>query len=258
MKKYTCFFWLIAIATMVMAFVQGSPITLYMIGDSTMSVKSRKAYPETGWGMAFPAFFKNGVTVKDLALNGRSSKSFRKDVNEAKATTVDHWQPILDALKPGDYVMIEFGHNDEKKDKPLVGTTVDEFKANLAQYVQETRDHKAFPILLTPIVRRAFKGGVLQDTHVPYADAVRRVADSLNVPLIDMQKSTAKLVGGLGDQASIELYNYVDSGNVNYPKGKKDDTHLSPKGADEFAYLAAEGLKLLHLPLSDYVELKKR
>lgn len=254
MKKYSPITALISVIAIGLAFVPTEPVTVYMIGDSTMSVKQAKAYPETGWGMAFPKYFTGNVTIKDLALNGRSSKSFRKDVHDATGTAIDHWQPVLDALKPGDYVMIEFGHNDEKIDKSLVGTTITEFKANLVQYVTETKAHQAFPILLTPIVRRSFRNGVLQDTHGGYADAVRQVADSLKVPLIDMQKSTAKLVGDLGEKESVQLYNYVDSGNVNYPNGKKDNTHLNPNGADKIAALAADGLKKLNIPLSQYVK----
>ncbi|WP_447642978.1 MULTISPECIES: rhamnogalacturonan acetylesterase [Chitinophagaceae] len=254
MKRNLSVSALLIVIVLTMAFISSQRVTIYMIGDSTMSVKQAKAYPETGWGMMFSAYFKESVTIRDLALNGRSTKSFRHDVDEKTGTVTDHWQPILDALKPGDYVFIEFGHNDEKINKSAVGTTISEFKSNLVQYVNETKTHRAFPILLTPIVRRVFKDGVLQDTHGAYADAVRQVADSLNVPLIDLQKSSSKLVQDLGETGAIQLYNYVDSGNINYPNGKKDDTHLNPNGADKIAALAADGLKKLHIPLSQYVK----
>ena len=208
--------------------------TLYIIGDSTAANKQEKAYPETGWGMALQSFFNEDVKVDNRALNGRSTKSFRAE---------KRWEPIMENLKTGDYVLIEFGHNDEKVDKPTVGVSLADFKTNLVNYVNETRSKKAIPVLLTPISRRSFKNGVLTDTHGGYPDVTRKVADSLKVPLIDMLAKTEKLLSTLGDEGSIKLFLHVDSGNVNYPKGKKDDTHLSPVGAKEIAGLVAEGIK---------------
>jgi len=219
--------------------------TLYIIGDSTAANKSEKAYPETGWGMVLQAFFKDDVKVDNRALNGRSTKSFRAE---------NRWQPILDQLKAGDYVFIEFGHNDEKVDKPTVGVTLDDFKINLVNYVNETRSKKAIPVLLTPISRRSFKNGVLVDSHGGYPAVTRKVADSLKVPLIDMLLKTESLLNRLGDQGSVKLFLHVDSGHVNYPKGKKDDTHLSPDGAKEIAGLAVQGMRESKLGLAKHLK----
>ncbi|WP_316826513.1 rhamnogalacturonan acetylesterase [Pedobacter miscanthi] len=214
---------------------------LYIIGDSTAANKEEKAYPETGWGMVLQSFFKPDVTVDNRALNGRSTKSFRAE---------KRWDPILAQLNPGDYVFIEFGHNDEKIDKPTIGVSLADFKTNLVNYVKETRSKKAFPVLLTPISRRSFKNGILIDSHGDYPRATRQVADSLNVPLIDMLAKTESLLTRLGDEPSIKLFNHVDSGNVNYPNGKKDDTHLSPEGAKQVAGLVVKGIKELKLSLA--------
>ncbi len=216
-------------------------ITIYLIGDSTCANKQPKAYPETGWGMEFGKFFDKSVEVDNRALNGRSTKSF---INE------NRWQPIVDNLKKGDYVFIEFGHNDEKIDKPGVGTSLEEFKNNLVKYVNETRAKKANPVLLTPIMRRSFKNGVFQDSHKGYPDVTRRVADSLHVPLIDMHQKSEKLILSLGEEKAKTLFNHVDSGHVNYPAGKKDDTHFSPAGADKMAALVVEGIIELKLSLA--------
>ena len=213
---------------------------LYIIGDSTAANKEEKAYPETGWGMALQSYFKADVTVDNRALNGRSTKSFRAE---------KRWDPILAELNPGDYVFIEFGHNDEKVDKPAVGVSLADFKINLVNYVKETRSKKAFPVLLTPISRRSFKNGVLLDSHGDYPRITRQVADSLGVPLIDMLVKTESLLNRLGEEPSIKLFNYVDSGNVNYPNGKKDNTHLSPEGAKQVAGLVVKGIKELKLSL---------
>lgn len=215
--------------------------TLYIIGDSTAANKEAKAYPETGWGMELQSFFNDEVKVDNRALNGRSTKSFRAE---------KRWQPIFENLKDGDYVFIEFGHNDEKIDKPTVGVSLADFKINLVNYVNETRSKKAIPVLLTPISRRSFKDGILIDSHGDYPSITRKVADSLKVPLIDMLSKTESLLNRLGDVASIKLFNHVDSGNVNYPKGKKDDTHLSPDGAKQIAGLVAQGIKETKLGLA--------
>lgn len=217
-------------------------ITIWMVGDSTMANKSPKAYPETGWGMAFAPFFDKDVKVDNRALNGRSTKSF---INEKR------WQPILDSIQPGDYVFIEFGHNDEKVEKPAVGTSLDSFRIYLSKYVNETRSKQGIPILLTPITRRSFKDGVLTNSHGDYPAVVKAVADSLKVPMIDMLAMSSEYVTSLGVEKSKILYNYVDSGNANYPTGKKDDTHFSPVGAQKMAELAASAIRDLHLPLAD-------
>ncbi len=224
--------------------------TLFIIGDSTAANKQPKAFPETGWGMELQAFFNDEVSVDNRALNGRSTKSFKADVNDKTGKTTDHWKPIADQLSAGDYVFIEFGHNDEKTDKPAVGASLAEFKSNLIYYVNESRSKKAFPVLLTPIARRSFKKGELTDTHGDYPAVTRRVADSLKVPLIDMLAMTEGLLKQLGDQPSIKLFNYVDSGNVNYPTGKKDNTHLSPEGAKTIAGLVVKGIKDVKLDLA--------
>ena len=223
----------IAASLLLLSFIKLKPINIYLIGDSTMSNKKPEAFPETGWGMAFGKFFDKSVTIDNRAQNGRSTKSFIAE---------NRWQPVVDQLKKGDYVFIEFGHNDEKTDKPLVGTTLEEFRTNLIKFVLETRAKKASPVLLTPIARRSFKKGELKETHIGYPEVIRSLADSLNVPMIDMLAKSRNLVISMGEEQSKQLYNYVDSGHVNYPQGKKDDTHFSQAGAAKMAGLAVEGI----------------
>ena len=228
-------------ALIMMAFVvPPKEITIWMIGDSTMAQKTKNAFPETGWGMEFGKYFDNGVLIKNKAKNGRSTKSF---INEKR------WDSVLENIKEGDYVFIQFGHNDEKIDKPTVGTSIAEFKANLVKFVVETRAKGGIPVLFTPVTRRSFKDGLLTDSHGNYPAATISVADSLHVLFIDMLLKSKNYVSTLGDEPSKLLYNYVDSGNVNYPAGKKDDTHFSPVGANKMAGLAVEGIKELKLEL---------
>lgn len=225
--------------------LKGDKVTLFIIGDSTAANKAEKAFPETGWGMEIANFFNDLVVVNNRAANGRSTKSF---INEKK------WEAVFNKLKSGDFVFIQFGHNDEKTDKPEVGTSLDEYKANLVFYVNQTREKNAHPILLTPIVRRSFKKGVFADSHKGYPDVVRKVADSLKVPLIDMHQKTEKLLVGIGEVASIKLFNHLDSGHVNYPNGRKDNTHLSPQGAKEVAALVAQGIAETKIGLAKYLK----
>jgi len=220
--------------------IQKKNLTIWMIGDSTMSIKEARTFPEKGWGMEFAKYFDNTVSVENKAMNGRSTKSF---INEGR------WKQVVDNIHEGDYVFIEFGHNDEKVDKPAVGTTITEFKVNLTRFVLESRAKGGIPVLLTPITRRTFKGGILTDSHGYYPAATVFIADSLKVPLIDMFAKSKKVVSELGDEESKKLYNYVEVGNANFPNGKKDDTHFSPEGAKKMAELAIEGIKEIKLDL---------
>lgn len=216
--------------------------TVYMIGDSTMANKLVDKFPETGWGMPFSKMFDETITVDNRSMNGRSTKSF---INEKR------WQPIVDALKEGDYVFIEFGHNDEKVEKPAVGTSIEEFKANLTKFITETKAAKATPILLTPVNRWKFDSlGNFQDTHGAYPEAVREVAKTYNVPFIDMYNKTKFLMQKIGPEASHKWFNQLEKGeNANYPNGVKDNTHFNPIGAKQIADLAVEGLKELKIDL---------
>ncbi|MNK11505.1 Rhamnogalacturonan acetylesterase RhgT [compost metagenome] len=219
--------------------------TLFIIGDSTAANKTEKALPENGWGMRIDEFFDDNVTIVNKAANGRSTKSF---INEKR------WDGVLEKLKAGDFVFIQFGHNDEKIDKPGVGTTLEEYKSNLILFVNQAREKQANPVLLTPIMRRSFKKGVFADSHKGYPDVVRKVADSLKVPLIDMHRKTEKLLVSLGEQGSIKLFNHLDSGHVNYPNGVKDNTHLNIEGAKEVAGLVVEGIKETKISLVRYLK----
>src|SRR3954466_11726831 len=159
----------------IFSFLPEKKITIWLIGDSTMSIKETKAYPETGWGMPFAFFFDSTVQVDNRAKNGRSTKSFIAE---------GLWQPVVDQMQEGDYVFIQFGHNDEGKEKVGRYTTPDEFKANLLLYVNETRSKKAIPVLITPVARRNFDStGSIRETHPVYTDAVKEVAQINNVPL---------------------------------------------------------------------------
>jgi len=221
-------------------------IKIWLIGDSTMANKEIKAYPETGWGMPFVYFFDSTVTVDNRAKNGRSSKSFIAE---------GLWKPITENLQKGDYVLIQFGHNDESKDKGERYSTPEEFKTNLRKYVDETRNKKANPILLTPVARRKFdSNGNITETHEYYSPLVREIAKETNTPLIDLDEKSKALLQQFGPENSKFLFNYSAPGeHPNYPDGKADDTHFNEYGARRIAELVLSGIKELNLELADRI-----
>ncbi|MFV0267334.1 MAG: rhamnogalacturonan acetylesterase [Draconibacterium sp.] len=223
------------------------PVNIFSIGDSTMATKKPEVYPETGWCQALPEFFEANVTVHNHAVNGRSSKSF---IDEGR------WQVVLDSLQNGDYLFIQFGHNDEKDyDSTRYTTPFGTYSENLERFVNEARIKGAEPVLFTSIVRRKFgENGKLVDTHGEYLVATRKVAEKLNVPLVDLQKLTEKWVNELGDEASKKMYLWTEP-DEKFPEGRKDDTHLSVEGAQNVARLAMEECRRQKLGFAKYLKI---
>jgi lysophospholipase L1-like esterase len=226
-------------------------ITIYLIGDSTMSLKEEKAYPETGWGMPFAHFFDTTVVVDNRAKNGRSTRSFIAE---------NRWQPVVSALRPGDYVFIQFGHNDESKDKGDRYTTPDEFKRNLGIFVSEAKNKGAIPVLLTPVSRRKFDGsGKALETHAEYAPLVRELAQSTGTALIDLDEQSLRLYQQLGEEPSRLLFNHLEPGeHPNYPDGKTDNTHFNELGARKIAQIVLKHIMAQQPLLAAHVVKGKR
>ena len=220
-------------------------ITVWLIGDSTMSIKDPKTYPETGWGMPFVYFFDSTVKVDNRAQNGRSTRTFMEE---------GRWQPVVDAMQEGDYVFVQFGHNDEVKTKKSY-TTEEVFKSNLVKYITDTRSKKANPVLLTPVARRSFDStGNVTGTHDVYAQIVRDVAKENNVPLIDLDKEAQALYQQWGVEKSKLLFNQLAPGeHPNYPQGKEDNTHFNELGARMIAQIVLKNVRSLGLDLVDRV-----
>jgi len=207
-----------------------------------MAEKAADERPETGWGMPFSRRFDDSVTVVNHARNGRSTRTFLEE---------GRWEPVVRNLDETHYVFIQFGHNDEVPSKEQ-HTTEEQFVANLETFVDETREHGATPILLTPIARRHFdEEGELEDTHRVYSELTRDVARARDVPLIDMDEQSRSLLCELGPEESKLLYNHLSPGeHSNYPDGVADDTHFSEYGARRMAELVLEGIEALELDLT--------
>jgi lysophospholipase L1-like esterase len=239
--------WVIVYAVILLAFTYPAKkkISIYLIGDSTMSVKQVKAYPETGWGMPFVYFFDSSVTVDNRAQNGRSTRTFMAE---------NRWQPVVDALQEGDYVFIQFGHNDEVKTKGSY-TTEEEFKTNLVKYVTDTRGRKAIPVLLTPVARRKFDAaGQVEETHEVYSEIVRTTAKELGVALIDLDRKSQALLQSFGPENSKLLFLQLKPGeHPNYPEGKDDNTHFNELGARLMAEIVLAEIKTLNLELAERI-----
>jgi lysophospholipase L1-like esterase len=207
--------------------------TIFLVGDSTMADKPLiPANPERGWGQMLPMYFKDEVRIKNHAVNGRSSKSF---LDEGR------WEPVLNQFKPGDYVIIEFGHNDEKKNDPRRYTEpFGGFKTDLVMFIRDARAHGATPILATPVARRKFDdNGGLIDTHGDYVKAVRQVAQEQRALLLEMNTRSAELLARMGPEFSKKLFDWIGPGEFERcPKGLSDDTHFNAYGASRMCDLA--------------------
>lgn len=236
---------MIAVSFLSFALPEKRKIKIFLAGDSTMSIKETKAYPETGWGMPFAYFWDSSVTVVNRAKNGRSTKTF---ISEGL------WKSIYDEAGEGDYVFIQFGHNDESKEKVERYTTPDEYKANLTRFVNEARSKKAIPILLTPVSRRKFKDGKAIETHVEYTPLVIEVAKVLNVPLINLDAKSMELYQQFGEEGSKLLFLQLQPAeHPNYPEGKIDNTHFNELGARRIAQIVLNEIKILDLDLKDRI-----
>lgn len=218
----------------------GSPekkkITLWLCGDSTMSVKEIRAYPETGWGMPFVNFFDSSVTVRNLAKNGRSTRTFIAE---------KLWQTVAENAREGDYVFIQFGHNDEAKEKTDRYTSPEQYKSNLRKFIDESRNKKATPVLLTPVSRRRFdSAGKVLETHAVYTALVKEVARETNSLLIDLDTKSRELYQQFGKEGSRLLFLQLKAGeHPNYPEGKEDNTHFNELGARLIAQLVLQEIR---------------
>ena len=223
--------------------------TIYLIGDSTMADKPNLEHPERGWGQLFKEFVREPARVENHAVNGRSSKSF---IDEGR------WTPVQKQLQPGDWVIIQFGHNDEKIASPERYTTPQgSYRGNLLRFVQETRAQGAHPVLATSVARRKWDaaGHALVSTHGDYPDAVRALAKREGVPLLEMEWATTQLEESLGVEGSKQLHLWFEPGEISSaPDGIKDDTHYSQIGARRVAALAVDLIARQSLDLAKWLK----
>jgi lysophospholipase L1-like esterase len=242
------------------------PLRVVLAGDSTVAPYVASAYPMSGWGAHLGAALTarcaadaaaavggagghgNGrggsaaaapVHVVDLAKNGATTESHRRD---------GLWEAVLDAVAPGDLVLLQFGHNDQKHEHLAAWSG---YTANLIQMLTEVRDRGAQPVLCTPVARRHFADGKLLRTHGEHPTAVFALAETFDVPLLDLQARTRALIEACGEEPSRRLFTQLAAGTSHlYPEGIEDNTHFSIEGAIAVAEIVAELLApLLREPL---------
>ena len=251
--------WITCLLVVLMMTSSSKVTTIFVIGDSTAAEKSNPSRnPERGWGMVLQGCFDDKILVDNHAVNGRSSKSF---IDEGR------WQKVLDKIKPGDYVFIQFGHNDEKPAKDRHTDPETTFAANLRRYVNETRAKGGIPVLFNAVVRRCWfvqkdtndddeklrnttfdgeeqvNSDTLVDTHGEYVVVPGMVAKEMNVPFVDATKITHDIETQLGVVGSRKLHMWFRPGENRFiAKGRKDNTHYNIYGAHIIANALADAI----------------
>lgn len=221
-------------------------IRIFLAGDSTMSIKEVRNYPETGWGMPFVYFWDSTVSVINLAKNGRSTKTF---INEGL------WHKIMQDARENDFIIIQFGHNDEVPTKINSYTTPDTFQLNLTGFIKDARQKKVIPVLCSPVARRRFTAsGELESTHEQYSKLVKEVALREKVVFIDLDQLSQALYRQLGVEQSKLLFVQLKPGeHPNYPEGKEDNTHFNELGARLIAQMMLKELTMAFPALGERV-----
>ncbi len=206
--------------------------TIYYIGDSTVARNTIHTYPQTGLAQGLEWYLREGVRMACHGKNGRSTKSF---LDEGR------FAPVAAAMQPGDFLLIQFGHNDQKPDAARHTDPDTTFRENLLLFIHAAQRAGAYPVLITPIERRHFdeNGVFLPGSHGPYPEAMRRLGAEVHVPVLDMTARTGEFLSALGDEASRALFMWPDN------------THLRCDGAVQLAGLIAEELEKLGAPYAD-------
>lgn len=221
-----------------LVWLSASSFTIHLCGDSTMAEKDlSKGSPERGWGMMFQNFFDEGVSVINYARNGRSTKSF---IDKGQ------WDDVMAALQPGDYVFIEFGHNDAKESDPeRYAAPWGAYQDNLRRFIDETRSKGGIPVLLTPVARRWFKeAGLDRNCHGDYPAAMKAVAEEKGVILLDITTPTLDWIESLGDEASRPYFMHLAPGKYACaPEGKTDNTHTVAAGARKVTEIVCDKIR---------------
>lgn len=212
--------------------------TLFLCGNST--VVDQDYEPWASWGQMIPCFFNENVAVANYAESGLAADSF---------IAQNRLKKLLTQIKPGDYVFVEFGHNDQKQKGPGKGAYYS-FAFNMKKFIDEAKAKGAIPVFITPTRRRAFDAnGKLTDTHLDFPQATRDIAAREGIGLIELQEMTRSLYEALGVDGSTKLFvHYPANTFKGQPNELKDNTHFNTYGAYEVAKCVVEGMKKLGLP----------
>lgn len=218
---------------------------IFLIGDSTVASYPPEEKPMTGWGEVIGSYFSKEVKIYNYAKSGASTNSFRDE---------GLWDKVIGQLGEGDYLFIQFGHNDQKTEPQRHSDPFTSYKSNLKAYAREAESKRAIPVIVTPPCRRRFRDGKLIDTLGDYPAAAREAADEQDIPLIDLHRSSFLLLERLGKLKSKNLFLHFGPGKHRaYPDGREDNTHFSRQGADVMARLVVREIRKQNMGLSDYL-----
>ena len=215
--------------------------TIYLAGDST--VVDQYYEPWAAWGQMLPRFFLPGVVIANHAESGETTRSF---------VTEKRLDKIMSTIKSGDYLFIQFAHNDMKPG----AVSLDDYKRLLADYIAQTRAKGATPVLVTSMNRRTFDdSGHITNSFGGYPDAMRVVAAQQKIALIDLNAMSKTLFETLGPEGSIKAFmHYPANAYANQPKAIDDDTHFNSYGAYELARCIAHGIRESNLPIAKLLD----
>ena len=221
--------------------------TIHVAGDSTAQTYQPERYPMTGWGQMLRCAVAPEVVIRNHAIGGRSTRSF---IDEGRL------EGIRKEIKPGDTLLIQFGHNDANTVRPgRYAAPAGAYRFNLVKMLAVAKSAGAQPVLITPVTRRNFENGRVKADFTAWSEQVRMLSKELGVPLIDLEKLSGSWVERTGEEASKRYFlHYTRADKVPaYPDGIKDDTHFSELGARGVAEIIARELKALNLPVSRHI-----
>lgn len=212
--------------------------TIWLIGDSTVCNYPRRSYPQMGWGQMLHRYCQADVKIENHASGGRSTKSFLAE---------KRWAKVLEGMKEGDFLMIQFGHNDQKENKPAVYAPADTlYQELLIKFITEAREKGVSTVLVTSICRRDFdKEGKINNSLGKYPEAMKAVAQKMGVPIIDLNAISLQKFNSLGPEKTKKIFLHLDPEKYkNFPKGSTDNSHFHRNGAIVIAgWIVAEAKK---------------
>ena len=212
---------------------------IFWAGDSTVAQNRIDSYPQTGIGQVMELYLKEGITVHNFAKNGRSTKSF---INEGLLDNIEK------EIQKGDFLFIQFGHNDQKDDEERNTKAFSTYQEYLSKYIEVAEKYGAYPVLITSLYRRIFQadGNIADNVHFDYPDAMKQLGEKLNVPVIDLCETSKGLFQKTGDEDSKKWFMHLKKDEfVSHIDGLLDNTHLRYEGAVKMAGLVAQGLEEL-------------
>jgi len=215
--------------------------TIYLAGDST--VVDQDDEPWAAWGQMLPRFLRPGVVVANYAESGETTRSFVGEQRMAK---------ILSVIQPGDYLFIQFGHNDQKPN----AVSLEDYKSLLVGFIAQARGKGANPVLVTSMNRRSFEAnGQIKNTLAAYTEAVREIAAQQKTPIIDLNAMSKSLFEALGPEGTKKAFvHYPANTFPDQPKALADDTHFNSYGAYELARCMVHGIRSARLPLVEFLD----